>query len=355
LSRDEANQAAASFLVGGSNVDATARRLELLNDPDVLTQVCGLLAREANTNPSRVAVESEALYRLIESRSERIGAFDETDYFLGETALIAGSAGRTLGQLDDAEMWLDRAEAGFRHTVNPTPQLARVTYQRLALRYDRGHYKHVIEMVPMLGSTFGRLNMAIEQAKCVFLHALALKESSDSRGALAAFRSLNRPELSSREPGLVGSALVHMADLHASEGKDDLAEQCCGAAIPLLRSGSLPAAVAQLHGTFGDILRRQGRTVEALSAYQSAVSGYDALGMSTMVAYLRVVIGEAMLEAGMVREAEWQVLAALPTIDQQGMVPEGFAAVAVLRESIRQRRTDPRALAQLREHLQANT
>ncbi len=35
------------------------------------------------------------------------------------------------------------------------------------------------------------------------------------------------------------------------------------------------------------------------------------------------------------------------------MVPEGFAAVGLLGESVRQRKTDPKALLELREYLQA--
>jgi hypothetical protein len=37
------------------------------------------------------------------------------------------------------------------------------------------------------------------------------------------------------------------------------------------------------------------------------------------------------------------------------MVPEGFAAVALLRESVRRRQTDPLALQQLRAKVQANS
>ncbi len=45
---------------------------------------------------------------------------------------------------------------------------------------------------------------------------------------------------------------------------------------------------------------------------------------------------------------------ALPTIEEQKMVPEGFAAMALLKESVRRRKTDPNALRELREHVQAN-
>jgi hypothetical protein len=54
------------------------------------------------------------------------------------------------------------------------------------------------------------------------------------------------------------------------------------------------------------------------------------------------------------REAEWEILAALPVIDEVKMVQEGLVAVALLRESVRRRRTDPIALQNLRAYLQAN-
>jgi hypothetical protein len=64
-------------------------------------------------------------------------------------------------------------------------------------------------------------------------------------------------------------------------------------------------------------------------------------------------LAEALLEVGRAREAEWEILAALPTIEEQKMVPEGFAAIALLRESVKQRKTDPKALLELRQYLKA--
>ena len=68
---------------------------------------------------------------------------------------------------------------------------------------------------------------------------------------------------------------------------------------------------------------------------------------------MRVMLAEALLEAGRPREAEWELLAALPTINEQQMVPEGFAAVVLLQESVKQRKTDPKALSELRQYLQS--
>lgn len=356
LSKHEARTAAHVYVAATRDEGAGLRRRELLAEPDVLTEVCGILRDSVNAAATMVAAEAVALYRCISDKdAEPIGAFDETDYFLGETALLAGTATRILGRRDEAENWFDRAEAGFRHTVNPSPLLARVTYQRLALRCEKGHFREVAELAPMLAITFGRLNMASDRAKSVFLQGMALKQACEHKAALSVFCSLNQPSLAGREPGLLGLALVHMADIHAADGRDDLAEECCADAIPLLERGDLPAAVAQLHGTIGEALRRQGKTASALEAYGASIAAYDALGMSTCVAYLRIVTAQTLLEAGMHREAEWQILAALPTIEEQQMVAEGVAAVALLRESVRLRKTDPMALSQVREYLQAKS
>ena len=96
-----------------------------------------------------------------------------------------------------------------------------------------------------------------------------------------------------------------------------------------------------------------GSWARAIVAYREAVDEYVNIGMKTRVAYVRVLTAEALLEAGRLREAEWEILAALPTIDEQGMAQEGLAAVALLRESVAKRRTDTGALAQVREHLEA--
>ena len=104
---------------------------------------------------------------------------------------------------------------------------------------------------------------------------------------------------------------------------------------------------------FGETLRALGRLGDAIPAYRAAISDLVALGMATRAAYFRVALAELLIQASKPREAEWELLTALPTIDEQKMVPEGFAAVALLRESVRQRKTDSKALVELREYLQA--
>ncbi len=348
MSRAEACERANEYLLAlESGISAEGRR-NLLRAPDVLLAVCGLLREKIDACAAVVSAEAQELYRAIANSTERIGGFDERDFFLGELALLAGTASRIIGRRGESELWLDRAEAGFRQTVNPAPLLSRVTYQRLSSRCESGRYEEVAELAPMLAATFSRLGMVRDEAKCVFLHGVSLKELGRSDAALAVFVSLARVEVLESEPGLVGFALVSAAELEAAEGRDDLANEYCSKALPLLRKANKPAALAHLKATIGEILQRQGKIAAAVEAYASAASSYEDLGMATWVAYLRVVMAQALLQAGRPREAEWQILKALPTIEEQEMAPEAAVAIGLLRESVRSRETDLTALTNLR-------
>lgn len=66
--------------------------------------------------------------------------------------------------------------------------------------------------------------------------------------------------------------------------------------------------------------------------------------MPADVAALHLVIADVLLDSGQERQAEWEIRAALPVIDRLKMVPEGFAAMSLLRESLRRRSIDRQAL-----------
>ncbi|MEX1244924.1 MAG: hypothetical protein WEB59_05925 [Thermoanaerobaculia bacterium] len=354
LSADQALGEGRQYLSLLGSDDAPDRREALLAKPDVLLSVCALLREQVDGSASLVFEEAIALYKSINASSRPLGSFDERDFFLGDLALLAATACRVLGKRSDAELWLDRAEAGFRHTVNPLPLLANVTYQRLALRCETGRYEEVIELSPMLGMSFTKLNMPVERAKCVFLEAVALKETGNHEAAVGRFETLTGADVGERDPGLAALALGNLADIHVSEGRHNQAAAAYAGALPLLKQAKRPAALAHIKSVMGETLQRQGRTAAAIASYRASVEDYEALGMRTWVAYVRVLLAQALLGAGYAREAEWQLLAALPTIDEEKMVPEGFAAVALLRESVRLRKTDLDALRELREHLKAN-
>jgi tetratricopeptide (TPR) repeat protein len=324
-----------------------------LSEADTFLGVCATLKDICDSSPSLVAQEAQKLYAWLVDGSKAVGIFDERYYLLGETAILAGAANRLLGKRDEAELWFDRAEAGFRHTINPTPVLAVLAYSRLTLYYDRRAYQRIFELLPSLVTSFEKLGMKREVFKCRFLEAMSLKECAHLSEAHEKLETMRRNPGLKDEPKLNALVLVNLGELVAGTG-------AYGEAVSLYREAialqtNQPVVTAHLKAATGKALRQQGHLAEATVAFRAAIEDYSAAGMATLAAYLRVVLSEALIALSRHREAEWEILAALPVIDEQKMVPEGFAAVSLLRESVRRRKTDPNALRELREHLQANS
>lgn len=352
-SREEIAALVESFLA----VPREERSMELVNaalgDPDQLSALLISLWVEGNKNPALVSREAIAVHAWLSAREERHFFFDERDYSLGESALLAGASLRILGSRDECERWLDRADASFRHTVAPAPLLARVAFQRLSLRFDMQRHDDVLELLPSVALTFRKLGMAHDFAKCQFLEAMSLKQTGRTTEAAARLDDLVATAHGTLQPAFIGLALVNLGDLRSGEGQFAKALEAYRAATSILEAADQRYALADLKMAVGATLRTMGLIDPALAAYREAADQHAELGMVTRAAYARVVLADALLEAGKHREAEWQLMAALPAIDEQKMVPEGLAAVTLLRESVRQRKTDPKALLELREYLQA--
>jgi tetratricopeptide (TPR) repeat protein len=353
LSAREAATAAHEFLATEPDLRSDCDLRRSLGSPEILLSICAQLRQMRDLNPAVVERDASQIYTWISNPAFEVGLFDERDYFLGETALVAGGACRQLGKRDEALLWLDRAEAGFRHTMNPAPGLANVAYARLALRFEMGRYRDVRELAPSLEASFQKLRMHAEGVKCRLLLAMTLKQCGENATAIDMLEQVRTgPELKS-EPFLQARLLTELGDLHQLQGDFSLALPAFQDALNLLLDKAISLAGADLKLYVGGVHRALGSLGEAKDAYREAQSDYAALGMRHLVAYTHLVVAEVLLEMKREREAEWEILAALPAIDEIKMVPEAFAALALLRESVGQRNTNLTALKDLRARLEA--
>jgi tetratricopeptide (TPR) repeat protein len=355
LSPKQAELAAADFLAIPMEERSDSERQRFLDSPDVLLAICLVLKRSRDLSPGVVLKEAVDIYRWISRPNCDLGLFDERDYFLGEMALIAGGVCRQLGGREDAFLWLDRAEAGFRHTLNPAPGLANVAYARLALRFEMGRHQDVMELAPSLEASFTKLRMEVEAAKCRLLLATTLKIAGHHSRALELLDRLHENPALASEPFLCARILAETGDLQQLHGDFRLAMIAFRDASNLLQGKQLSLAGADLKLNMAATYKALGSLELAEESYRAAQHDYVKLEARSLVAYTHLLIAETLLEMKRDREAEWEILAALPAIDEMKMVPEGFAAVALLRESVRRRQTDPVALKQLRAELQANS
>jgi tetratricopeptide (TPR) repeat protein len=318
-----------------------------IEEPEVLLEVCSYLRDQFDSSPSKVRSEAEYFYRFVETPKRAVGLFDERDYFLGEFALIAGTACRQLSRRQEARAWFDRAESGFRNTVNPAAELSRLAYQRLALRLEERELDVVLELAPPLAEGFLTLGMPEEALKCRFLEGIALVESGRVEAAIDVFVQICKTAEETKSERLLGLAYTNLTHYYGMLGDSENAITWSQRAIPLLKRLDDRVGLAKVQWGLATLLRENGQGVAAIEAYRCAQEEFRTIGMRADVAALHLVVADLLLESGQEVRATKEILFALPILDELQMVPEGTAALSLLRESVRQQRVNRQALRDL--------
>jgi tetratricopeptide (TPR) repeat protein len=330
---------------------AKARALHL-EDPETLLALCGMIRDRISASPSSAKDEAEFLYRFIESPRREIGLFDERDYFLGETALLAGTACRCLSEREEAWIWFDRAEAGFRHTMNAPAEMSRLAYQRLAERLEERQLDLVIELLPSLIESFQKLGMPEDALKCRFLEGLALFEKDDPVSAVRVFNTICLEAEALGNSTLLADAYVNLVHAHGMLGESEAAIEASRRAIPILKELDNRISLGKIHWGLATLLREEGRLHEAIDCYRKAQDDFETIGMRADVAALNLVVADLLLEDNKSVEALREISEALPVIADLKMAPEGMAALSLVRESVRREEINRQALRELHGYFQ---
>jgi tetratricopeptide (TPR) repeat protein len=310
------------------------------------------LQHERNSSPAAVIRKAIRVFEGLVGDSGVAGFLDERDYVQGSAAYSASAALKMLGRLDDATRWLDRAEQSFRACVDPAPLLSAVGHARLAILFEREQFDQMLESLPTVRRGLREGGMLRFALKCDFAWALCLNNLGRHKEAREILERIRHDEKLESETGLHGLVLTRLADFLQSEGRFEEAGEQLSLALSLVESSTYSFAKADLLLVLGESLRRQGRHEEAMSAFAEGIRLYHALGMVKWLAYGRLLAAETLLALGRPRDAEIEILLALPVIEELRLVPDGFQAMALLRESVRRQKTNPEALRQLRAHLQ---
>jgi tetratricopeptide (TPR) repeat protein len=351
LSPDE-GRAAAERYFSAPIEDRHVRAAEYsINDPETLLPLLDFLRDVGTSNPRDVLEESRFLYDFLFALHPKypVDAFllDEREYFLGEVARIAGTMSRELALRDEARRWLDLADAWFLQTENSSGNIAKVGYQRLALRVEERDFSGVQELLPRLVATFRKLGMSEDALKARFLEAMVLKEVGNVASAKDLLHEILSEAKSCRNTSLTAYAYINLVQTHGLLGEAHEAVELANEAAPLLRSLDNRVGLAKLYWGIGYLNRSASNVPGAVEAYRVAQQEFSELGMRADVAAVHLVIADLLLDSGQDRQAEWEVRQALPIIDEYKLVPEGFAALSLLRESLRRQKIDRQALRNL--------
>ncbi len=328
--------------------ERAGRAAELsLEEPEVLLQVSALVRALLHTDAARGHDEASFFYTSLQEMTGRVGLFDEHEYFLGEFALSAGIACRQLSLREEAKLWFDRAESGYRHTVNAVADLSRLAYQRLALRMEERQLDAVLELAPSLVRGFARLGMREDEIKARFLEGLALMESDRLEESVAEFTHIVELARAAGSERLVAEAYGNLTHVYGLMGDPENAIRCSQAAVLVLERLNDRFALAKVRWGLANLLRKLGQIDAAIQAYRVAQRGFAEIGMRADVAALNLVVADLQIETGDESSALQSVLAALPVLDELQMIPEGMAAFALLQESIRHQHVNRQALREL--------
>ena len=328
--------------------DRRGRSVELqLDEPETLLALCRKIREDIAVNPIRACSEAEFLYDFLSAPKRPIGLFDEREYFLGEAALVAGTASRVLARRDEARRWFDRAESNVRLTVNAVADWSRISYQRLALLLEERRFDELLEQLPALIDSFERLDMVEDVLKCRFLDGLARVETGDLSTAAQLFDRLRSDAEAAHNEGLVASALTNLVHVHGMLGNTEEAFSCSKQALPIFARLGHRVDVGKIHWGIGSLLRAKRQFEGAIEAFGSARDEFAELGMAADVAATRLMIADLHLELCQDSAALREILLALPVIDEYKLVPEGAAALSLLRESVRQQKVNHQALRDL--------
>jgi tetratricopeptide (TPR) repeat protein len=222
-----------------------------------------------------------------------------------------------------------------------------VAHARLAVRYQVHKYSHVLTLLPRVITEYGKYGMVTEENKARYLYASTLKAAGDSDAALAEFLSISN-NFGDQEAAFRALVLTSVAEEYARRNSDEAADEYYQAAISAVELSEDAIAEAHLKASVGEVYRSKGRHDQAVECLRSSASKYASLGMDSQAVYIRIVLAESLLAGNREREAEWEIVAALQTIESLRMVVEGYAAVELLRESVSRRQTDRSALSALR-------
>ena len=184
------------------------------------------------------------------------------------------------------------------------------------------------------------MGMEDDRVKCLILWAGSLK----LKGMLQEALDILEPARQSRaqiRPELYGWVLLQCGDIQQTLGNHERALRELGEAARLLREGKQYIALADINWMISSIFRANGRFEEALTLLEASREDHARLGMKWPEAYHRVLLAETYLAMGRPREAEIEIRAALPILEEQGMLADAVIAVNLLREAVRQRKLLP--------------
>ena len=318
-----------------------------LADPEILFFLCSILREERNTLPQKALDTARAAFDWVDRNFHPTGFEDERLYFLSHMASTISTSLRWLGARDESDRWLCRCEEFNRNIRGAELGQAWIDLTRMIVAHEMGSQREVIEQLGSVRLRLESLGMETLLVSADLLLAAHLRGVGEVERSLEPLRrSLNSPVLRGK-PLLRAFTLLSLSDSYALSELIEQSDQCFESASSILSQSEGSSIVAWMNLVAGERFRLQAEPLATLQAYRAARRAYEYYGMQTGAAYARLLTADILLGLGRDREAEREIVAALPAIESARLLVEGVAAIRLLRESIRRQKVDATSLRYL--------
>jgi hypothetical protein len=333
---------------------SSSLRDRFLSDEVVLLLYCEELELARNRVPLDVAREARLLYDwLAENGRSHSVSTNQAHFFsawIASSLVVSEHHLRSDGAVHE---WIGRAQQHISLCAGAPTLEAQLDQIRITMRYD--NYEISPELVEACGALvrrFETLGMADGAARARQLGAVILKELGEDDRALEWAMVAHDLARACGELCVASLSLGVCAQILGLRGQFAEAMRLGRESLKYGEQSGSCWVVAEAVGSVAEVLRDHGNLRGAIEGYRAAIDSYEALAMRAQAAYLRVILAEALVIAGLHTEGTAEILRALPVIEEHHLTREALAAVGILREAIRRQESDPDALGELRHQLQ---
>lgn len=317
-----------SFLFLDRSQKTPALVLSFLGTAFDLFLAVSILRRERLASPMRVVERAVEIYEWLSGTQLDYLPTVERAFFLGEFAFLAAAIYRPLGRRREQKRWLSIARSHFRSA--PANRPLRLKVLALRLIASRDAHQAVARHLASTSERLRAFGMYHEALSCRLGIALVDKIFGRNSEALLSLRAIAEECESSSEQGVLAAALSNIAEIHCLREEQDEADLALAKALAAAEVAADPVVKASVWSCIGAVNVHRRLFSNAVPALLRSLEHLVAVGCSSWLGYARILLAEALVEAGAARDACEQLLLAIPILRRENMIPEGIHALKIL-------------------------
>ncbi len=311
--------------------DAVTPNLEshFLEKPEDIFLALSILRRDRYRRPNAVIAAATGVYRRLEKRGPR-AIEGETQFFLGEAALIAGGLERIRGHRRTASKWLEAALAHFAFCPASEPLIAKAKLTLAVLARDVHEYEESKRWRAGLLDRFVSWGMAKEAGTLVLVEALILKDRGATGEARLKLTRLAAELRLTSERSLLAAVLGPLGQLECDAGERDSGLRLLHEALELSTGNGDLHTTSSMCMMLGECEAARGEQSRSIRWFEAALAAAESAECSLQLAYFRVFVADQFLALSMKDEARALLMLAIPLLRDGEMIPESIHAIKLL-------------------------